>query len=238
MWLKGELAMRKTVITLMLSTLLTSSVVWAQEKKGEEMPSVTAAEAEEVTRGYLKDEMLGVKPMLGVIAFRDRDVSQSDTGRFAAGLALDWNAMSVIDNTVKDWYVGPSTGLVYSHLGEPRSNFFGTDSDFRSGNVGGSPGANLLIIPTNLKVAYNIGDYYRIGIHGGGNVIYRSVANSMNLDSESNTADSVWKYYPNAGADVDFGLAKNVALSIRPDWTFTPNDNFLTATVAIGVALS
>ena len=102
-----------------------------------------------------------------------------------------------------------------------------------------STGSNILLFPVNAKIGYNITDNFRTSIHGGGNVLYRSAANVMNLGASSvnSGSNSNWSMFPNAGVDLEFGMGTNVALLIRPDMTFTPGHDFFTGTVGLGVAL-
>lgn len=230
--------MRIITTSLILSALWVGNTTWADDDEssrqmpGESPMATTTTEAQEVTRGYLPDEKLSVKPQVGLVAYRD--TLGSDTSRLAAGIALDMNAFKLLDYTRwKNVYLGPSTGLLYSHMGSATSNFVGTSPTSDQGGTG----ANLLIIPTDLKVGYNFGENYRIAAHGGGNIVYRSVANVVNF-GDAATADSAWKYYPNAGGSFEVGFGHNVALQLRPDWTFTPADNIFTGTVALGILLS
>lgn len=216
-------------MALILGGALTAAPALAQE----EMGTVTRAEEEEITRGYLRDETFGVRPQLGIINFDD--ATGSNATRAAEGLTLDWNLTNTF-GVNPSWYVGPSTGLIFSHLGAPSSNFFGTDPD--AGQGGG--GANMFLIPVNLKVGYNVGDKSRISVHGGGNGIYRSERNSMNLgDASSIGTDSIWKIYPNVGADFETSLSNSVALGVRPDLMFAPGSgaDVFTGTVTLAILM-
>ena len=229
--------MQKIYMTMMvLSALGSGSSAWAvDEQSSSDMgtPQTTVAEEKEVTKGYLKKEVIGIKPQVGIVSFKDQ---QGDTtSRMAGGLLMEGNLAPVFN---KDWaetmYLGLSTGLIYSHLGEPTSNFVGTNPDISTG----AGGANLLLIPANVKVGYNFTDSFRLSAHGGGNVVYRSVANSLFLGSgSSGGTSSVWRIFPNVGADAEFGLGKNVSLMVRPDFTLTPGDAFFTGTLAVGIPL-
>jgi len=195
-----------------------------------EMTTVVAEE-EDVTRGALQKEVIGIKPQMGVVAFRDN--LGTTTSRLAGGFALEGNLAPALN---KDWsstYIGLSSGLIYSHLGDPTSNFVGANPGVSTGGAG----ANLIIIPANLKIGRNISDSARLSVHGGGNVVYRSVANSMNLGASSGGTDSTWKLFPNVGADAEFAIGKSAALMFRPDFTLTPGDVLFTGTVAVGIPL-
>lgn len=216
-----------TLTALMLGGALTAAPALAQEETG----SVTRAEEEEVTRGYFKNEVFGIRPQLGIMAYQD--ALGQNTSRAAEGLTLDWNLTSTFGMN-PSWYFGPSTGLIYSHLGAPTSNFFGTDPD--AGQQG--TGANMFIIPANLKVGYNVTDKMRVAVHGGGNGIYRSVRNSMDLGPASSIGtDSIWKIYPNVGADFEVALSRSTGLAVRPDLMLTPGEEVFIGTVALAILL-
>lgn len=219
---------KKTISALALSSaILAGGTVWAQETAPR-----TTATAEEVTRG-MKAETVSIKPELGIIAYTD--TQDNSTSRGVAGLGVDWNFGKLLMSGTagRDWYLGLSTGAIYSHLGSSGSNFFGSSPDV----VSSAPGANLLVIPTDLKLGYNLTDASRVSIHGGGNVVYRSVANSMSLGPSTSVGDnSVWRMYPNAGASFEFGSG-NVAFIARPDFTFTPGSDIFTGTLGVGITL-
>jgi hypothetical protein len=201
--------------------------VWAADER--ESPVSTARAPEAQRSMLLREELVSVKPQVGAIAFTD--AQNESTSRLAAGATADMNLVPFIDSTLREWYVGPVVGLFYSHLGDTDANFFGANTTAPSG-LGG---ANLAIIPTNLKVGYAFTEFYRISAHGGGNIVYRSVANSLNLGAGSNSSDSLWKYYPNVGGDLDIAIARSVALTLRPDVTFTPGNTVFTGTLGLGI---
>jgi hypothetical protein len=180
--------------------------------------------------GYLTNEKVGIRPQVGTLVFDD--VNGDSAARAAYGLTVDVNLASAINENLMHWYLGPSTGAIYSHLGSPGAGFFGTDQ-----GSGLSGGANLLLIPANLKVGYNFNDYFRVAAHGGGNVVYRSIANSMFLSTSSVGGGSDWTIFPNVGADVEVGLGRNLALTLRPDVTITPENDILAATLALAIPI-
>ncbi|MGK5089521.1 hypothetical protein WDW86_18370 [Bdellovibrionota bacterium FG-2] len=222
--------MRFNIVYVMLTVLIAGSAAGAAEDTSQQ----TQAEAKEITRGYLRDEKVAVKPQLGVVAFNEPSTNNTRS-RFATGVTAEMNAVPFVDKTMAAWYLGPSTGLIFSHLGADTSNFVGSNQEAGSQ---GQPSANLLIIPTNLKVGYAFTDYYRLAAHGGGNIVYRSVGSSILLDKSDVTSDTQWKYYPNVGADLDVAISPNLALSVRPDWTLTPDDKIFMGTVALSVNFS
>lgn len=246
--------MHRIITSVMLSAVLVGTAAWAQDDYGTsatndqstagqagqtgDVSGVTTTTAEEVTRGMLRDEVVGIKPQVGIMAYTD--AANNSTSRIAEGLTLEWNATGSIasmmgtEGGLKNWYIGPVTGLVYSHLGAPSSNFFGTSPN--SGVSGG--GANFFFVPVNLKIGYNMGEKFRLAAHGGGNVTYRSEANSLNLGSTSSSGTlSVWRMYPNIGGDIEYSIGRNVALIARPDVTLTPGNSLFVGTLGISAAL-
>jgi hypothetical protein len=264
---KGDSKMRISILSLMLSTVVLGTAAWAQDYQASENVSseydstsvpqsagetsdqtttdqnsfqapgttddtslATTAESSEVTRGYLSNELVGVKPQVGVIAFTDQ--LGNSQGRAAYGFTLESNIAGMV-GLDKSIYMGPQTGFIFSHLGEPSSNLFGADSD----TPVGAAGSNMFFIPANLKVGYNVTDRFRVGAHGGGNVVYRSVASAMNLGDSSAQDGSVWRIFPNVGGDVEYAVGPNLAVMARPDVTLTPGDTIFTGTVALNLAL-
>lgn len=180
----------------------------------------------------LAAETVGILPQLGVLIYED--IQGSTTSRAVGGIGLDYNVGAGLTGNPR-WYIGPSTGALYSHLGSATSNFFGTDPTATLND----PGANLLIIPVNLKIGYNFPQYnFRVALHGGANVLFRSSNTAIDLGSDnSGSGIAKWNIFPNAGGDIEIGLGKGVALSLRPDITVTPGVDFFTGTVALNLAL-
>lgn len=221
------------MIIFMLAAALGGTTAWAQEQEDEDTTAVTVVESEEVTRGYLERETVGMKPQAGVLVFED--ALGNDSSRFALGFTLDWNAANAISRNLENWFIGPSTGFIYSHLGSPGSNFFGADSETPGA---GPAGSNFFYVPVNLKAGYTFNNNFRVALHGGGNITYRSVANSLNLGADTSVGTGTdTTIYPNVGADFEFGLGKNSALMIRPDLTITPGDEIFTGTAAVAIAI-
>lgn len=227
--------MHRLLISLIIPLATLQNSAWAVDTRvrsttDEYRTSSTISESQ-VTRGYLQYEVVGIKPQIGAVMYKDQ--FGNNTARAAIGLTIDMNLATTINDSWSYLYIGPSTGVLFSHLGEPTSNFFGANAD----KGVDSGGANMGIIPVNLKVGYNITDNFRVGVHGGGNVIYRSVPSVMYLGQSSFDPAPSWKIFPNFGLDVDLGLGGRAALFLRPDLTITPGDNIFTGTVAINIPL-
>ena len=110
-------------------------------------------------------------------------------------------------------------------MGPSNASFFGDNS-----GSGGATSANMLLIPADLKVGYNFTPAFRTSLHGGGNVLYRSTANAANT-GDAVGSDSLWRLYPNAGADFEWQVGRNVSLIARPDVTFTSGPTVLMGTL-------
>lgn len=251
--------MRLPIVTIMLSTLALGTAAWANDDQAsgqvssdylseqgttgqsldesqapgtaEDTNLATTAEASEVTRGYLDKESIGIKPQVGVMSYTDQ--FNNVQGRAAYGFTLEGNIARAVGLGGTPFYIGPQTGFIFSHFGNPGANFFGSNS----GNPVGNGGANVFIIPTDLKIGYNVTERLRLAVHGGGNVLYRSVADAFNTGPSSAQSGSVWRWYPNAGGDVEYAVGQNIAIMARPDVTVTPGNSLFTGTLAMAIAL-
>lgn len=250
--------MHRIMTTLVLSAALIGTAAWANEDSNtdtnqqpgsvatdsysqpsdeqpgtaDETAGTTTTTAEEATRGYLSDEVVGVRPQVGFLLFKDNLGTDSTQARAAYGLTLGMNAMPLISKDLKQFYAGPETGLIYSHLGSASSNFFGANAP-----ASVAAGSNFFYIPANLKVGYNIADRWRVAVHGGGNITYRSISDSMFLGDSTVGTTSNWRIYPNVGADFEASFGKNLALTLRPDLTVTPGNEIFTGTVALAIPI-
>ena len=238
----------KTQVLMTTAFILSSQLAFGASDRGDiDRPIHKASYNEPASQGVstdqqsssilaasLRDEVVGISPQFGAIGISD--LSGSYTTRMAEGISLSFNLVPVISADLKDYYLGVSTGVFYSHLGSNSSNFFGANAnsaDFSSG------GANLALIPVDLKVGYNVSDRVRVSAHGGGNLTYRSVGSSADFGATtSGTDQEVWRIFPNAGADVEFTVAKDITLTARPDFTITPGNAIYMGTLGIVAPLS
>ncbi len=219
--------MKKMTLFVSMMILISVNMAWAQDTASS--GSVTGSQS---TMGpNLGDERVGIRPQLGYMAYQDPIVGSTTKGM--TGIGLEFNVSKSLSPDVYPLHMAISTGILYSHLGSAGSNFFGNDS---SSGVGASSDY-MLAIPVNAKIGYNIADSVRISAHGGGNVIYRSAADLVDLGTPFNTG-SAWDLFPNAGADLDIGLGKNVSFLVRPDWTFTDSSPIFMGTVGVDFALN
>ncbi len=212
---------------VVISSLAIGTPAWSEE---DTIATRIERREKDVVKGPLEREVVGIKPQAGLMVFNDsRDQTDS---RLAAAVIVEMNAMTTFfgDSPIaKRWYLGPSTGVVYSHLGDPNSNFFGSDSNTRAGQAG----SNFLMIPVNLKLGYLFPDSnFRLSLRGGGNFTYRSIGDAMDLGPATAGNDARWRIYPNVGADIELGH-----LMIRPDLTLTPGNEVFTGTVGYNISL-
>lgn len=206
--------------TITVMSLFLTGAAWAQSDMGTQT-SMTRVDDYDVT---LKDEVVGIIPQVGVVGFLDSTSTRQSRG--VAGLGFDYNVAPLLgDRGGKDYFLGLSTGAFYSHMGATDANFFGATN-----NQAGGAGANLLVIPADLKVGYNFTPSFRGSLHGGGNITYRSAANAANT-GDTRSSDSLWRLYPNAGADLELQVGKHVSLIARPDVTFTSGPTVLMGTL-------
>jgi hypothetical protein len=219
-WIRG--------LSLALAAALAAPGLQAQESPGTPAGGVTAAEVEDVDVGPLRDEALGIRPQLGAVIFED--VLGNDTSRAVYGLTIDWNLVATFSDhpRARSFYAGPTTGLIFSHLGAPGSNFLGADADVDFGR-----GANLLLVPLNARFAYNFSANFRMGAHGGANLVYRSERNAIALGKDAVGLEEAWDFFPNVGVDVEVGIGRNAALMLRPDLTITSEENLIVGTLAL-----
>lgn len=210
----------------MLAAFMAVPTVWAQDDSSLS----TTAESNAITNGELRDEIVAIRPQVGDMTYTPFQGNSTES-RAEVGLSVDMNLMSSIDRSLRDYYIGPSTGVYFSHLGDVNANFFGSNPDVVTFDSG-----NMLIVPLDLKAGYAITDNFRIAAHGGGNVIYNSNPGTVAL-TDSGYNGNQWKIFPNAGVDVEFGLGKHVSLSLRPDWTIAPLNSMFSGTLGLGVSL-
>jgi hypothetical protein len=197
--------------------------------------SVTQAPAPEQKK-TLVDEKVGLKPQAGVVNYRD--ASNAKSNRALYGLTADFNMADAFNQKMglqhdSGLYLGPQTGFLFSHIGAVGGTYFG-DSGAQGGtqNVPNSdPGANMFLIPANLKLGYTLYGF-RASLHGGGNVIYRSDAASVQVGKNTPiTGNSKWGILPDAGAELEYGVLNGGAILVRSDWTFGGSNTMFTGTI-------
>jgi hypothetical protein len=215
--------------------IATGVSTWAiGDEAGPDMAGQSTASAPGVETKSLKTQSLGLIPQIGVLGYTNGAGNYMTRG--ATGLTLDGNlGKYFLSNTgaLKDFYVGVTSGAVYSHLGSSSTNFFGGNSDDPN-NVS----ADVLVIPTNVKIGYYLSDNIRISAHGGGNLIYTSAAQGVDFGQGSWDPGAKWGYYPNAGGDIEVAVSPLISIVARPDVTFfATGETLFTGTLGVNVSL-
>ncbi len=117
--------------------------------------------------GGLRNEAVGIKPHVGILSLSN-SLGNTDS-RALAGLMVDVNGLRRLNMEGGRPYLGPSVGILYSHLGAAGSDFFGLN-----GAGGNQSGTHLLLIPFNIKAGYTVSDIFRPSIHVGGTLVYNN----------------------------------------------------------------
>ena len=94
----------------------------------------------------------------------------------------------------------------------------------------------MLLIPVDLKLGYALTPDALISFRGGGNVLYQSEGNSINMGPQTFTPghDSRWDIFLNMGLDFEYRVKGGVTLMFRPDLTLTPGEGIFTGTFGVG----
>jgi hypothetical protein len=208
--------MRKIETLVLALALTTAPAVWADQAEG---PNLSVHEGKTLFSDSLKDEVVGISPQVGMVSYADS--SGAYRSRAAAGLLADFNAIPLVAPELKDYFAGVTLGGFYSHTGSNASNFFGSVSDDASG------GSNLVVLPMDVKLGYNVTDKLRVSVHGGGNLTYRSVAEAASFGSNSTGTSNAWSFLPNTGADIEVALTNQISVAARPDVSFAPGGTSL-----------
>ncbi len=227
--------MRKLMTSAIVITAWLGLVpAWAQDSQGTTANSgegTSFTTTHDTGQGELSTEAFSLKPEVGVVRYSATTDGGGNT-RAAAGLDMEFN-LARLTGTPTAVYTGIQTGVVYSHLGSAGGSFWGGSG----GDQSTDPGANMLLIPADLKVGWNVLDYLRISAHGGGNLTYRSAGNSAAFGPSSGNTGAVWRIFPNVGGDIDVGITRNISLLLRPDVTLTTGSTLFTGTVGLGINL-
>lgn len=218
----------KKILTMAISTLLVWASVAAAEDR--ETPGVTTGEAAEMTQG-LFDRAWTVTPRVGLFGFQDNRGSYAS--RITEGFTTNYSLANLI-GTPMGLDVGVESGLLYSHIGSPGSNAFGTNAPVRT-----TQGANAFIVPVNATVGYKFADRWVASMNVGASVFHRSVGNSMTLGrtGDLNFGGST-DVFPNVGLNIGWALSKSVGLSLRGDLIPAPAKTMYTTTLGAVIGIS
>lgn len=211
---------------ILLTMVALTRVGWAQD----EVAPTTTAESREVMKGVY-ERTFSLTPRVGALGYQDGDLNY--TSRIIEGFTANLNLAGVM-TTPENWNVGLESGLLYSHVGSPTSNFFGSNA-----GVDSTPGANSFLVPMNIALGYKPMDKFLIALNLGTNLVYRSIPGSMHFGRGSDTGDgNEIDFFPSTGLLAGWTLGRDVALSLRGDYIPTPADDMFTATLGatIGIA--
>ncbi len=197
--------------------------LFTQSTHAQTRGQAVISEGMEYKQRTLKDQKWGFTPQLGALVYEDR--SGAATSRATVGASFDLNLTGqILGDDPMGNYIGLSLSGLFSHPGPNDANFFGN-----SASAGG--GSNLIQIPLDVKIGGYLDDDVRFTVRGGGNLIYRSDASSLNLGAGSDSNGSLWKVYPNVGLEGEFKVSPHVSIMARPDLTITPGKNLFVAMV-------
>lgn len=219
----------KKVLAFAITTFLVcaSSALAVQEI---ETAGVTRGEAPELTKG-LFERTWSVTPRIGVLGFQDNTAMHAS--RITEGFTTHWNMANIVGRPM-GIDLGLETGLMYSHIGSPGSNFFGMNPPVRS-----AQGSNSYIIPLNATAGYQVADHWRVGMNLGASVFHRSIGNTMILGRAGDQSiGGSTDLFPNVGLNLDWAMSKNVGLTLRGDLIPTPATSLYSATLGATIAIT
>jgi hypothetical protein len=94
----------------------------------------------------IRDETLGVSPQVGVLSYTNPNGAYS--ARAFAGITGSFNFVPLTASPeARLWYVGVTTGVLFSHNGSSSSNFFGSNP-----SVSATDNSNILYIPADVNL--------------------------------------------------------------------------------------
>ena len=182
--------------------------------------------------GGLLDEAVGINPVFGVLSL-SRNGFDSDT-RGMAGLLVDVNLLQKVKATDSGKpYLGPTFGVLYSHLGTVGGDFFGLN-----GPNGNNNGTHLLLFPINIKGGFTFSNVFRPSAHAGVTLVYNNTQGTNALPTGVQVSNSSLTAHPNFGFDLELGLGTSVSLVARPDWTISSNTTIFTASFGLVFLIS
>lgn len=241
--------MRGMITGFIFASLLLSLPGWAQEGAGGAPSAGNAATGAATSTGGaattpdasttpsqdnghtgLGSEIVALKPEVGAMVYTDTYRARNTRG--AVGLDVEFNIAGLAPQG-SPIYTGIQTGIIYSHFGAAGAGFFGSSGGVDTTN----PGANMYLIPADVKLGWNFTDATRLSVHGGGNVTWRTIGNSADFGPSSVNTGSTWRIFPNAGADFDMEITPCLSLMLRPDWTVTTGPVLFTGMVGLGLSL-
>jgi hypothetical protein len=195
---------------------------------GIERTTITERRAPE---GGLREEAVGIKPQFGFLTVEDA-FGETNT-RGVVGMTIDANLLKRARTEGGKPFLGPSFGVLYSHLGRPGADFFGNNAPSGTGR-----GTHLILLPLNLKAGYTFSDAIRLAVHGGMTALYTNTSSEDGVAVGLDPSTDSWSTRGNLGLDVELGIGRNVSLLLRPDWTFGELSTVFSGTLGLGFPIS
>lgn len=219
--------MKKVFAIVISAFFVGASFVYADEA---ETAGITTEEASEITQG-LFDKTWSVTPRVGILGFQD--ATGSHASRMMEGFTTQYSLANLVGRPL-GLEMGLESGLLYSHIGSPGSNFFGTQPPIRT-----AQGANSYLIPLNATIGYRVSNQWLVAMNLGASIFHRSIGNSMILgragDGVAGTSTDV---FPDLGVNVGWALSKTIGVSLRGEWIPTPQKPMYSATLGATIGLT
>lgn len=216
--------MHKLIAITALSVAIVGPAAFGQEDVGTR----TQREAREVTKGVY-DSSVQISPRVGAFGFADGQGNY--TSRIMEGLTINWD-MSTLGDRTTPWLYGLETGFMFSHVGAPGSNFFGTDEPEGTAGTGG----NTFLVPGHLVFGYKW-DKAMLALNAGGQLLYRSFGPSMLIGRDGDTQTNTAEVLASLGFNSGWEVSNSLALSLRGDYIPVPRDDMYTLTLGATIPI-
>jgi hypothetical protein len=183
----------------------------------------TTAQASEVTRGVFASPFT-VTPAVGALGYQA--LNGDYTSRITTGILMDFDIGAATFTGPSHAKLGLQTGLLFSHLGSPGSNFFGANAA-----VPVQDNANAFTVPIEATAGWAVSDTFETSLLFGANMLYRSTPSSMIVGRNDLSTGSRVDFFPSLGLQGGWALGSAAALTVRGDYIPTPKDDMFTATI-------
>ena len=176
------------------------------------------------------ESAFSITPQVGTFGYEAGN--QAYNSRILEGITANFNLASLF-NPAPGWNIGLVSGVLYSHVGSPDANFFGANSGSQL-----TEGANMYLVPILAQIGYKPTDSSMIALDLGAQLVDRSMGTSMSLGrpGDATTASAV-DFFPSAGLDLGWEVARQVALNLRGDAIPMPSAVGFDATIGLTIGL-
>ena len=90
-----------------------------------------------------------------------------------------------------------------------------------------------------MKFGVLLTEAIRVGVHGGGDVTYRSTALAMQLESPGAVSSNArLDLFPNVGADLDVEISRHLVATFRPDVIFNSGKSLFSGIFSLTIPLA